>query len=428
VRLLETAGEVPTPPASFDAVLLVTTTATARLGGLSLVERAAFTMARAGARRLLCFGTRPEGALRLPPVPVSWVAGIDEPALDAWSGATAGVIVGMDARTVVDRDTVAALVTAPQADCLQAHGPGLLWRCVPAALTALVRAAIANRSMAPDVQRSCAGEAPALPEAVFWMPPSGALFTRADDASGRAAAERALYARLGRPGESWFNRVVDRRISRALTRLLLPTGVTPNQITCASIGLGIVAGLLFATGKPPAEVAGALLFLLSTIIDGCDGEIARLTFRESRLGARLDVVGDNVVHLFLFGGIAAGLCRRSPAGGFAVLGGLLVAGVVLAMATVYLTFVRRRPTPAQQALFEAFASREFSYLLVVLTLAGKLEWFLWVAAAGTYVFIASLLALGRRRPAQGAPGIDSRARRPIARRSRAGADSGSARN
>jgi phosphatidylglycerophosphate synthase len=204
---------------------------------------------------------------------------------------------------------------------------------------------------------------------------------------------RALFARLGRPGDGWFTRLVDRRISRALTRLLIPTSVSPNAVTLVSIAIGISAGLLFATGEPQAAIAGALLFLASTIIDGCDGELARLTFRESRLGARLDVIGDNVVHLFLFGGIAFGLYRHGHDPRLAAVGWLLVLGVVLAMAAVYAFFVHREPTRAQRALFEAFASREFAYLLVVLTVIGRLEWFLWAAALGTYAFVAGLLAL-----------------------------------
>src|SRR4029078_2441626 len=98
----------------------------------------------------------------------------------------------------------------------------------------------------------------------------------------------ALSAGLGRSGDGWCTRVVDRRISRALTRLLVPTGVSPNVVTLVSIAIGISAGPLLGPGEPRAAIAGALLFLASTIIDGCDGELARLTFRESRLGARLD--------------------------------------------------------------------------------------------------------------------------------------------
>ncbi len=234
-------------------------------------------------------------------------------------------------------------------------------------------------------------------DATAWTPPRGALLMRTVDASSRRAAEAALYARLGRSGDGWFTRVVDRRLSRALTRMLLPTGVSPNHVTVGSIGIGIVAGYCFALGTPEAAIAGALLFLFSTIVDGCDGEIARMTFRESAFGAKLDILGDNLVHLFLFGGIALGLHRRTGDPVIATLGPVLLVGVLVAMASVYSCVIRRTPNTAQRALFEAFASREFSYLLVVLTIVGRLDWFLWMSAIGTYVFSAGLWVL-RARP------------------------------
>jgi hypothetical protein len=70
--------------------------------------------------------------------------------------------------------------------------------------------------------------------------------------------------------------------------------------------------------------------------------------------------------------------------------------VLLAMVAVYATLVRRTPAAAQRALFDAFGSREFAYLLVVLAAVDRLEWFLWMSAVGTYVFVAGLLLLGRR--------------------------------
>jgi len=122
-----------------------------------------------------------------------------------------------------------------------------------------------------------------------------------------------------------------------------------------------------------------------------------LTFRESAFGARLDILGDNLVHLFLFGGIATGLYRRSADPTIAALGVGLLAGVLFAMGTVYLCIIRRPPRPTQLALYEAFASREFAYLLVVLTVVGRLDWFLWLSAFGTYVFAIGLWILGRDR-------------------------------
>src|SRR5262249_37403488 len=149
--------------------------------------------------------------------------------------------------------------------------------------------------------------------------------------AARVHAQSTLYARLGREGDGWLTRLVDRRISRALTRLLLPTGVSPNQITLLSLMLGISSGLLYSMGAYWSAVSGALVFLLSTIIDGCDGEVARLSFLESKLGRYLDIIGDNVVHLFLFAGIAVGLTRGGVNEYTAVLGVLTVLGALLAM-------------------------------------------------------------------------------------------------
>jgi phosphatidylglycerophosphate synthase len=365
------------PGARFDAVLLVRAGAEDRVGGLRLVERAALTLARAGARRVLYVGRRVV-AERLPAPPGTWLDRADAAGLTEWARAASPVVLVMDSSAVVDAATAAAFAAVPESATLAADGPPVLWRCAPAALAAVV------------------ARAPAVPGASSWRPPAGALLAAARDPAERRSAERALYARLGRAGDGWFTRAVDRRISRALTRCLLPTGVSPNQITLASIAIGVGAGVLFATGARDAAIAGAVLFLLSTIVDGCDGEVARLTFRESSFGARLDVVGDNVVHVALFAGIATGLYRRAADPRIALLGTLLVVGALLAMVVVYVVFIKGEPTPSQRALFEAVASREFAYLLVVLTFAGRLEWFLWLAAIGTYVFVAGLLLLARR--------------------------------
>jgi phosphatidylglycerophosphate synthase len=380
-------AEEPSGPPAFDAVLIVRRASATRVAGLSLLERAAFTLARAGARRLLCLGDRPAPAMRLPDVAIEWAARADDPVVTAWIAAATARVIGMDAAAVVDRETIAALASDPRATVLTADGAAALWRA-PAPLVALVLSqalALADESHI----------VPKLPQTTAWTAPASGFVIVVHDAAAARAAAAALFARLGRSGDGWFTRLIDRRISRALTRLLLPAAVTPNQVTVASIAVGILAAALFATGSRGAAIAGSLLFLASTIVDGCDGELARLTFRESEFGARLDVIGDNVVHLFLFAGIAAGLYRREHDPRVALAGWLLVAGVFAAMAAVYACIVRREPTPRQRTLFEAFASREFAYLLVVFTVAGKLEWFLWISVAGTYAFVAGLLALRR---------------------------------
>ena len=212
-----------------------------------------------------------------------------------------------------------------------------------------------------------------------------------------AQAEAQLLQHLGRDGDSLVIRLVARRVSRALTRRLLPTQVRPNHITLASGLIGISGGLLLAQPGMWWQFLGSLLFLFSTIIDGCDGELARLTFQESRFGAKLDVTMDNVVHGVLFPAIAIGQYRQNADPMFLILGALTLGGVIVSM-LVFLPYVLRpNPTRNRQArLHESLASRDFAYLLPLLAMTQKLHWFLWATAIGTYVFAAAWIVISRR--------------------------------
>ena len=91
---------------------------------------------------------------------------------------------------------------------------------------------------------------------------------------------------------------------------------------------------MFAQPVRWVQVLGALLFMLSSTLDGCDGEIARLKFRQSRFGGWLDIWSDNVVHVAVFGAIAVGLYREAPAERFLWLGTFACLGVVLSAGLV----------------------------------------------------------------------------------------------
>ena len=214
-----------------------------------------------------------------------------------------------------------------------------------------------------------------------------------------AVAERQLLRSLGREGDSLVVRVLDRRISQALTKRLMHTRVTPNQLTVFSALVGLSGACLLAQPSRLLQVLGSLLFLTSTIIDGCDGEIARLTFQESDFGAKLDIIMDNVVHVFLFSGIALGLYWAEHNALYLWLGGLTLGGTLGSMA-VYLPHLWHPPDHRSllMRLHESLASRDFAYALPLLALFGKLAWFLWAATLGTYLFAATLgvISLFRR--------------------------------
>ena len=106
---------------------------------------------------------------------------------------------------------------------------------------------------------------------------------------------------------SGYRKYVNRRISIYITKLLLYTPITPNQVTVFCILLGIASGILFSFGNYWYSIIAALLINLSEELDYVDGEIARYRGTSSPLGQYLDQLGHIIVYPTLFMGIAYGV-------------------------------------------------------------------------------------------------------------------------
>ena len=219
----------------------------------------------------------------------------------------------------------------------------------------------------------------------------------ADAAGARRAADR-LWAGLTSASDGrvdrWFNRPVGRWL---LSRWLVHTPVTPNQVSIAATVLGVVAGAMFASTRQPVAVAAAVLFQVAAVVDCVDGDVARSVFKESPLGKWIDLVGDQVVHAAVFAGIALGSWLAGGGalslglGAAAVMGGLLSFVVVLRG--------MRRPGGLEgslQRLIDGATNRDFSVLVLGLALVDRLGWFLWLAAVGSHGFWLAALALQLR--------------------------------
>jgi len=74
---------------------------------------------------------------------------------------------------------------------------------------------------------------------------------------------------------NWYMRHVSRFFSIYLTRLLLPTPVTPNQVSFAMIATGVLACLLFVIEDAAVFFIAALVLQFWYILDCSDGEVAR---------------------------------------------------------------------------------------------------------------------------------------------------------
>jgi phosphatidylglycerophosphate synthase len=157
-------------------------------------------------------------------------------------------------------------------------------------------------------------------------PPGSGVFVPVRRAGDMAAAERVLFMGLGVTHDTGLDRLVHRRGSLLVTRLLLHTRATPNQVSLASLGVGCAAVWALWNATPASAVGGVLLYALATVLDHSDGELARLTFQESPSGAQLDWAIDTFIHTML----VLALCRSSwsGVGGLAV-GALGATGIAL---------------------------------------------------------------------------------------------------
>jgi phosphatidylglycerophosphate synthase len=209
--------------------------------------------------------------------------------------------------------------------------------------------------------------------------------------------------------DGFFARHFDRAISGAISRQLLKTPVTPNQITVGVTCLGLWAGWFMAQPGYAAKMTGSLVFLLTSILDGCDGEVARAKKLTSRLGGWLDLWGDNVVHVAVFYGLGLGLYRDTESLIYLKLGWAAVWGTLIS-ATLASYQMRRKgqnsftsvsgqegglaETPAWRrrlvSASDALARRDFIYGVVVLALIHRLSWFLWACAIGSVVYACVL--------------------------------------
>lgn len=98
-----------------------------------------------------------------------------------------------------------------------------------------------------------------------------------------------------------LNRYVYHPLARRLARALVPTGISPNMVSVAGGLMVAAAALAYTSLDYPVSVAAGLgLHLLWHVVDGADGDLARMTGRTSPTGELVDGVCDYAGHVFLY--------------------------------------------------------------------------------------------------------------------------------
>jgi phosphatidylglycerophosphate synthase len=268
------------------------------LAGLSLLLRAVLCLQEAGARRVCLLGaqdTTPPADARIR-VPVS--VG-EQPAVDAlWLRADVTCHRALPARlaALARGGAEVALARGAEPALLRAgEHDGLWW--VPAGRQSELRDTLtANQPAARVVSE-------ALQRDEFVLP--------VRDAAERARAYRAHLKSLIKPTSGLMEKLYMRPLSRHLTRLFVPTPITPNQMSLVTLGLALYAAYLVSLPERGALVAGGLVHIGMRVVDCVDGELARLRYQASRFGQWLDSVGDGVGMAAFVAGVTVHLSRVS---------------------------------------------------------------------------------------------------------------------
>jgi len=219
---------------------------------------------------------------------------------------------------------------------------------------------------------------------------SGIEWQDVDTQDDVRAAERMLLARWPKPSDGPVARRFNRRISTAITRRLAGTGITPNQVSVATMVVSLLSAACAAVGGYGFWLASGILFQLASILDGADGELAILTFQSSRRGEWIDTLCDNISYVAFLVGLTAGAHRAMlpPLYFWGGLAGITAAALSLMNINMYLVrerksgsalsvrYAYRQGTGAVSRIMRAvhYLGRRdlFSFLVLLLAVVGRL--------------------------------------------------------
>ncbi len=240
------------------------------------------------------------------------------------------------------------------------------------------------------------------------------------DAKIASRAERALFRSLRKPQDGWTSTYLNRHCSLPISRLLVKTPLLPNQVSVGILAVGILGAYLASRGTYATMALGAFLFHAQSVLDGCDGEMSRVTYRGSLLGEWLDTIGDDITNYGFFAGAAIGLHTMTGNALYLAAGGVTVLSGVVASGIEYRYLLRigsgdLLKYPASQATTEGtgplakigplFKRDTFVFLTFLAALAGLLGPMLVIFAVAAVGILVNVLLTEARmaRERQGTP-------------------------
>lgn len=170
-------------------------------------------------------------------------------------------------------------------------------------------------------------------------------------------------------------------------------------MTLLSLAAGLAGCAGFLHGGRGGMVGGAVGFWAANVLDECDGAVARATGASSGFGSWFDTLVGSLVHIGFFLALGFSLSRSLGQSGWMLLGlcaalGVFAstAGFVAAQAVLRGSEGFRHPDPPRSepvdrlSLLKGTLRTDFSIVVLFSALLGRMEWILWGASVGTFLF------------------------------------------
>jgi len=203
-----------------------------------------------------------------------------------------------------------------------------------------------------------------------------------------ALARDRLRRSLGKPSDGPVSTYLNRPISTRLSMLVAGLSLSPDAVSFIVLLGSLAAAILLASGR---GVAGGIAVQAVSVLDGVDGELARLQLRASSKGAMLDGVLDRLADAAIICGFALWAAPLASTRTVILLSCLALTGSMLSMASKDRAKLLNLPTAPEQWIGRLLGGRDGRLLiLAIAALAGR------PIAGLAAVAITSLVALSIR--------------------------------
>jgi CDP-L-myo-inositol myo-inositolphosphotransferase len=154
----------------------------------------------------------------------------------------------------------------------------------------------------------------------YQILPAGHFFLKVNSRQTEKEATRLLLATARKPQDGFIAKHINRPISLFFSQRLIRLGASPSLLSFINFLVGLVGAWLAAVGSGYwSFFLAGLCFELASIFDGCDGEVARLTYTTSDKGALSDVILDASSYVIFFSCLDLGLYRLKQDGSYLTL-------------------------------------------------------------------------------------------------------------